>query len=298
MEFDLLLKDISLDYCEAVGESAPSRGYKIFGFNKIWKQYTGYKSRGLVKRTVATAISVLTIAIIVLTVGTMASQDWSDSIFGQLRRLFDSELSMDEFSITEEEIASYTIQETGFKLLGAEYSTVPTLKEFLINGWKITSRGGVTGVENEDGSVDMYTSSYKIEKGDSNILIGISGTDAISDKKVKDCRISYIKISKDIINLDNEYIDSNLDSFLIDDINLLNIDFEALDNYLVAHISHNKTANIAEASEGFDNFDTYIYMLNGTPLEHTGIFDVEYDVQTNGNICNTVTVYFNAYFRD
>ena len=298
MEFDLMLKDISMEYLETIGNTAPQSGYKLLGFHKIWKKKTASGSNRVFGRTVAVAISVLAVAIIILTVGTMASQDWSDTIFGQLRRLFSSALDMDEFSVSEEEIASYVTEESGFKLLGMEYSTVPTLKEFLINGWTIESRGGVAGQENDNGTVEMYTSSYNLKNGDANIVVGISGVDAISEKKAKDCRVSYIKISKDIINLNNETKDSNLDSFMIDDINLLDINFDVLDNYFGQHISHNEITNKTENSDGFENVDTYIYVLNGTSYGHTGIFEVEYEVNLPEKECHKITVLFDTYFRD
>lgn len=230
---------------------------------------------------------------VTLPVGTLASDDWSSSIFGQLRRLLSSTLSADEFTLTEEDMSYFPVQNAGFVLLNDEYSTVPTLKEFLYHGWNIKEKASTGAQELEDGSFGYYVRSYNLKKGSSKIEVGICRSDALAGIKAKDCRISFMEIS--LVTLTGN--ESNISSFMLSGTDLLDINFEKLDQKLGEHVSWNETAHHIENEGAFDweSSDTYIYNIYDTALQNTGVYSIEYDVITKDNSCNTIRIYFNAF---
>lgn len=298
MDTNKLLKDAALCFAEETGAALPVNRRKLTGFNRLWDLYTEAvpqkpaPRKKFYKKIIPVAAITAGVLILVLAIGTAASQDWDDSIFGALRRLLNADLNQNEFSVTEEEVRAWHVDKVGFTLAGDDYSTVPTLKEFLIHGWKIDHATRASGYYDTNKGPVMQIDSYCITRGKELLTIELCGADINNNISTRDCRIGSINV-----HIDTYINQSNISDFVVNDINLISCDTSQLDDHIGLHISSNDEWHYAGGTIPEDEarkLETYIYKCNGI-LSGTGITSIEADLKPNSDIIFDLRFYFDAY---
>ncbi len=272
-------------------------------FEKLWTQYEndmhvevqapsgwqtgnigeGSRNKKRRKKALGIAIAVAAALILAVGIGTAASQDWDDSMFGALRRLLDKNLDQNEFSVSPEEIVTYHIEKVGFILSGDEYSTDPTVKEFLIHGWKVDSSSGALGFYDNNGQPVTMIDSYILKRGEERLKIFISEGDLLNGLRVRDCRLASMDI-----NVDTYINQSNVTDFTVGGVNLLDCSTLQMDELITEHVSEKSIAHYAGGTateEQWANFDAFLYPPEGI-MKDSGIIQLRVEI----NNLNTLNI--------
>ncbi len=254
------------------------------------------KNRKTVRIVSISAAAVIIIIAGIFVAGITASAAWDNSAFGYIRRLLDSNIDMNEYLATVEEISAYTVNEIGFIIDGEEYSTDPTIKELLIHGWEIADVAMRIGDIHENGKITSLIDSYYMTKGDSQICVCLNWDDLLEDKLVKDCRIGCIYLN-------------NVGSFILDDKELVGIsdDQLLLMTYIRGFCGSNNSIDILTGKKSVsysynianDHVDAICIVDQDDAREIKVVFDRKYKSAMNpGTIINISDDKIQFGYRD